>query len=608
MTKLHVQPRLWFIAGLAVFSALYWWGMIAHDNTLTFRDDLSDNPSWLRENISIPIGSTLREALALQPGETRRLVYDFSVAPEATCRVRLNVGENVTGELRELWSIDGVPDMTGWTLVPGPAEVDLTPFLPPTGLVRLAIDVSLPLGHPPVQGVDWFEITVSTPRTLHWHALIFFFVLGATIWVGLPALLIAESRVWWDRTWFRIAVVSLGVAGALLLMPSREVDGVEESLMWGPKYFDDIRAVSNAALMVTNGGDVDQLYFRSRLRPGYLAHMMPLVLAFPQGMIRAQYGPGIFSDVLWREFDRIDGTFATFRHLEISALAWLEGMALALALALVWRRFGCGTIASWLAATFAVVGLSRVLYNPLTIIWNLFIAACAVLAVLRMLDKPSMERALLAGAILAVCALTKITALMTFAPLALLWIGRTLSRGQTNFHSRLRIALIALVIGVMLTLWWFEGFLGGLRWELAMRRAQIPAVMQMHPEFPLRSWEVAKQALWALAGWGWILVALGLTLGVRRPRLAQPQEEADSVWLVSREAWTFALLWALSGTMAFLMPFLFPRFLKYMAPGLGLVAASGICTVVWWTTRLIRGPRHKSDSELGMADFEGPPT
>jgi hypothetical protein len=563
------------IVGALTFSVFYWVGMLAHDSTVVHEDRFDGVDSWLARNVSDPPRWPVGSPLVLGAGQEGHLVYDLSLPPEAHLAVRVACADvpGLEARLRLLSAEAGEQREADWPLAPGVNEIDLSAHVPADGLVRIALEARMPLGATPQAAFGDFAVTMRFPRALHWGALIFFFVAGALVWVGGSALVIFEAHERGLGTRPVWAVAALAVAGAALLVPTHEWPEGRESMIWGRKLFDDVRALSNASLMVANGGDTSQLYFRSRERPGYLAQAIPLALVFPQQLIRAQFAPSDFHEQMWREFDRRGATFGTFRQSGVSTVAWLEGIACALVWALIWRRLGCGAGAAWLAALLGALAVAHVLYNPLTILWNLLINALAVLATLRLFDQATARRALMAGTMLGLAALTKTTAITSFLPLAVLFVGRL--RAPAPRRPLFGWGAAALLVATALVLWWYDGLMQGLITELRRHPADFPRIMELHPEFPRRSWHTALAVLWALAGPGWILVALGLTLGARGWSVRASERASVPAWRVSREAWTFGLLWALAGLTAFVMPFLFPRFFKYMAPGLGLLAAAG---------------------------------
>jgi hypothetical protein len=587
-------PRAWAWIGAAaaLFSAFFWPRMLTHDSTVVLRDLYDGNATVLSLNIREPPGWTPGVPLVLAPGESGHLVYDISHPPDAQITASISVAEisGLDATARVLWQVDGVPGEARFELQPGANAVDLTPHIPPTGLMRLALEARMPLGAPPRAAFERLVVTQRFPRALHWGALIFLFVAGALIWVGVPTLILSELRAARSRGPFALprwaVLASTATVGVLLLLPHHAAEeGGDESLIFGKKLFDDSRAISNAALLIANGGDTSQLFFRSRERPAFAAHTIPLCLLFPQRFIRATHAPSDFGAQIWREFDRADKTFGSFRNLEISLVAWLEGIACVLIWALIWQRLGCGAGASWIAALLAAVAYTLVLAAPnqisaiVTLNWNMLINAAAMLASIRLLDRPRLESALAAGFMLGLAALTKPTVAATALPLALFAVGRLASLRGPERRSLLIGIGVAVLTATALVLWWFNGMMDGLITELRRHPDDFTRIMELHPEFPRRSWSTAAHALWVLAGPGWLLVLLGLARA-RRPAVTADASPSPHRWHVTRQARTLALLWAVAGLLAFLMPFIFPRFLKYMAPGLGLIAAVPIAALI----------------------------
>jgi hypothetical protein len=587
--------------GVALFAAVFWWGMLSHDPTVVLEDLFDGRVTELSLNIGDPPGWISGAPLILGPGESGHLVYDISQPPEARVTAEVEVADvaGIEARARMLWRVEDVQGEESWPLSPGGNEIDLTPHIPASGLIRLALEARMPLGTPPRSAFEGLVVTQRLPREIHWSALLFLFVTGAMIWVGLPALVAAEWRRGGAPAMRGLSAIAVLVAvGLLMLLPQREsAEGGHEPLLVRKKFFDDSRAISNAALLVANGGDTSQMYFRSRERPSFAAHTVPLCLLFPQRFIRASHSPSDFHARLWREFDRDDSTFGSFRHLEISLVGWVEAIACALVWALIWRRMGCGAGAAWLAALLAALAFTRALDAPgqvsavLTLIWNLLINGAAVLATLRLLDRPRWGSALVAGMMIGLAALTKPTAMTSFLPLGVLAVGRLWSLRAASLRSHGQWIGVAVLVALALVLWWFEGLMEGLVAELSRHPNDFERILELHPEFPRRSWATAAHALWTLAGPGWPLVAGGLLIALRRPTLAPvSQEKAPALWHVSAQARTFALLWAVSGLLAFLMPFIFPRFLKYMAPGLGLLATAGAIFLISGGRSLLKRP------------------
>lgn len=466
------RRRVAHLLGALAFSLFFWGRMLTFDPTvvhgITFG---SDAPSWLALSAEGSHGWRPGQPFPTAPGETSHVIIDLSLPPETRLTAEVTTGWSSV-RMRPLSRNEDEQREAVIPLRRGRQAIDLTPHVPHSGLLRIALEAASPVPPPPEPAVSEGRFTLEFPRRLHWGPLVFFFVTGALVWVGLPLLLAAE----WRETGLGLrppwVMAALGLVGILLLLPGHSWPEGRQPLLTGRKLFDDVRALSNAALMVANGGDTAQLYFRSRERPGYLAHAIPLTLLFPQQLIRAQFAPSDFRAQMWREFDRRGATFGSFRQVEISAVAWLEGLVCALVWAMIWRRLGCGAAAAWLAAVLAAALFARVLYNPLTLIWNLLINAAAVLATLRLLDRPGPERALLAGATLGLAALTKATAITSILPLTVLWLGRGTHRSGAPLW---RWTLAAVALAAALVLWWFEGLMGGLITERAVTRPTSPA-------------------------------------------------------------------------------------------------------------------------------------
>lgn len=576
-------------AALVCFALFFFATFLRHDSSISLVDAFDRSPTELALNLSDPPGWPVGAPLVLAAGQSGHLVYDVSLPPDAQASTEIVCADiaSLEARLRIMWSVEGEQGESVHALRPGRNSIEFTPHIPPTGLVRLAIEARMPLGVAPQRAFHRIEVFFAVERTLRWSAIAFLFAGGALVWIGIPALLASELR---DASLPRLRVIPtvtvLGIAGAAMLVPHRTTgEGRWEPLLAGRKYFDDSRAISNAALLIWNGGDVTQLYFRSFERPGYLVHTVPLCLAFPQQFHRASHAPSDFHARLWREFDRADATFTTQRQIEISIVAWGEAALCALVWALVWRRLGAGPHASLLAGLLGLLVFVHALSQrgqvnaPLTLTWNLLVNGVAVIAGLRLLDAPSAVRAFAAGAMVALAALTKTTAVTTALPLAVLWLGRVRTAAPPGRRALWLWPAAAVATATAIVLWWFEGLMGGLVETLRQHPGDFARIMEQHPEYPRRTPLNALLALWGLAGPVWLIALPGLVLGARRPSLRCPSPAAGP-WHVSREAQFFAVLWTLSGLLAFVMPFLFPRFFKYMAPGLGLLAASVIAALM----------------------------
>ncbi|MCX7048751.1 MAG: hypothetical protein NTX50_25100, partial [Candidatus Sumerlaeota bacterium] len=622
-----------------VVSAALLCGWLASSPNLNLYEDRFD-----------PAGSPINELIALWSPEwrdpyrpvlaretTATLCYDFPKFSDHRVRIQVikETAPGLTVNLALLQSADGttqgLTEKFRINNIPSDMPLrDVTQAVPAAGRFQLKIEASLSAAGSLAEtsALKYVRVEIQRPRQLHASGFIFMSALMLTAAGGIIWMILGCVCKWQAMRAQNAASESVGIPGSTGSGNLRLILAVSLfALLWLGWHapicrrtekgefqvlpFDDRRAIANAALLLDNGFDTSQLYFRSRLRPGFLAAALPFVRLFPQKLSLVQRAPSDQFRQMWQEFDRNDGAYGKYFQREFSLVYMLYAL---LACALIYglfREFGARSNAAWLGVGLAAYAWGCVMEIPITQSWSLLINVAAILAWLRATRSTQKYiPAAGAGLLMGLAVLTKETAVTSIIPIlamqAMNWLASRraqppnpalsfvdigssdssrsdsmnsdLARSDTarsgssrsdfarsgssrsdmahsgsaraDQQSAIRGLVIYWFFAALLPCIWYYLFLQGMFTEVfAFKSSHL--YQQSLQSYPPTAQTWARD-LWQVFNWAWLLVLIGLARRIRRG--------------LPTAADRFCLIWLLVGLLPLALPYIFPRFFQYLIP------------------------------------------
>ncbi|NQU42084.1 hypothetical protein HQ520_02280 [bacterium] len=387
--------------------------------------------------------------------------------------------------------------------------------------------------------------------------VLWWMVLGYALPAGLGVFRLAGNHRWPTRV--RVLLI-------LVLLLSVGVVASKANWRW-PKPHDDRWALSNVRLLALRRFDTEDLFFRSRVRPGFVALMLPLQagLSYDLEVVSYTYSDSI--QRLFYTFDRPGGGLgrvypeATLVSLVLAALGILIVGRLVLAFPggrlSIWRGLLAVVMAGWLFRRILGTGL----VSPITLSATWAVYLLAGLAFVGAMRVPAVRiRWVGAGVAMGLAFLFKESAValvLTVLAFQVFLVFRDRSFRRAGVVS----CLVYWVAASFLPLVYFGTVLGGGLREIPANFAQhLQSESLLTGYLQGGTLSGILGALWAAFG-----VSIGLMLGGLMRAAIRPTR-GDM----------FFLFWLLGASLPLFLPYLYPRFLVYMVPG-----------VVWFACRLI---------------------
>jgi hypothetical protein len=508
------------------------------------------------------------------PGE--RVLAQLQAANGGSVRTRLTLRLPPHGEQSRQAVIPFPQQADDGRLLNG--VIDLTPDLAPDDAY---FHLTVRCERAPGPGADLapaltrieLRFDAPPPPSVRLGAAVFFGVVGLFGWWVLLGFLPPRLGGYLRQLW-RIRPTRRGrLAVAVLMLVV--MAGLAAHPIWrDPKEYDDRWALSNARLLAARRFHTEDLFFRSRVRPGFLAVSLPPATCLPHVLASVSYNPADFQQRLFYVFDRTGATWGTRIYPEATLwglLLALAGVALTGACGLMLdHRPGRRTralLTSLLAAWFLHRTLGGPLVSPITlsVTWTFHLAA--MLAFLELLRFPGRRTCLTAGLLTGLAILLKEDALALILPIALLqaddlWLHRSERFRPAYFIAfwLLAAAPAMLYYGAII-----DGGFGEILTSMRQHLASQPGLANIQT----RSLAGAGRALTAVFGLGLAPAAVGLIGAFRPARFANP-------------ATRLALYWLIGGCTPFLLPYFYPRFFLYMIAPMAWLAADALTSVGGW--------------------------
>lgn len=381
------------------------------------------------------------------------------------------------------------------------------------------------------------------------------------------------------------------------------------SIWSASKPHDDLWALGNARLLALRRFHTQDLFFRSRVRPGFLALALPLQTGLPHATASVSYTFSDGKERLFHVYDRLGWSWGTRIYPEASILGFLLALA---GLALTGRLAfaldgGRGALARAilvvaLAAWFWKRALDTALVSPITLsaTWTVQLAAMLAFAEATRVSRRWMGWAT-AGVMAGIGVLFNESALAFLVPIALFqvycwwtgwtkwtgrpgqmdgarwtgWTKRTEGVWQTNGtwgtkwtkrterRDLVRGVAVFWCLAAALPVFYYGLVLDGGFAEISKNFKQHLASQTILEGFERRGIAGTVRVLWAVFGVGLVPAAAGMALSLRRrARIAHSA--------------VFFAVWLLGCATVFTLPYFYPRFLVYMIPGMAWFAAEAL--------------------------------
>ncbi len=550
---------LWLMAcvlGTILTTAVF----LRHDRTHVVEMDFAWSDEEASRHVSEWNGWSDELDAVLEQGRKGVVIFDFHKDVDESVLLEIEVSD--VPDLEAAISVGRQSRRLEQVLVGGTSEIDLSGFLgEDAGIYRVMLEAEAPpVFSGKVQPFRLLRVTTSAPREIRRGAFGFLLVCSFSAWFLVGSVFIAEAhetvrKLRGSRT--RACAVLMGGAFFLVVLAPE---------WYVPKRFDDVRAVSNAGVIMDTGADEDRLFFRSRQRPAFVSMVLPVAALFPLERTIIQTSPADFHRQVWREYDRAGRSWGLRLFPELSILAVLQfGLVCMLLLGLLIRT-GLDSTAAAAGVLCGALCYWNIVYNGLTLTWNLLINLAAFVAYAQWVARPIWYRAVAFGLLLALAGLTKTTAITTAIPLAVhfVWLLRS---SPVLRRTMIAHAALAALCGAAPVLIWYEVFLGGFFNELRQFNADQYALIPYHPEYPLRTPGNWLKELWRFGSITWIPVVGGI--------VAMLLLRGERPWLSVFGAWLAGAL-----LLPLVMPFVFARFFVYAIPAVAFFSAWGIRWVI----------------------------
>ncbi len=567
---------------------------------LTQARDLFDGwipqPFPQEEMVSVqqPVHGIPRYALALPAGGVGRLGYCLFLEPGEQARVTVRARNDQTvqitlglkNNLDKQFDLEFPKSENAGAWVE--QTLDLTPYLSEAqGFLFWIYAKNTGTNSPePLLTVDRvsFQFTqTQTPQLAVGSALFFsavcflawFLLFGIflpVLWNNLRLLWRAlHTRDFWSRHfWWKPALLLLGLifAGGVLTHP----------LWYGPKRHDDLWALGNTRLLAQKRFDTRDLFFRSRVRPGFLALALPLQAGLAHTLVSVSTTPSDFYQRVFFVYERTGWSWGTRFYPEATFLGLLtafSALTLMVRMAGLWsgsnpdrstlRAAWCGILGLWF--------FWRVLESPTVNIITLSATWAFCVAPLYLFCGAwhTRDARFLFGSGVAtgIAILFNESALTVVAPLVC-FQGFLLFENRDRGKMALQFAGFWLAAGVLPLLYYgclIEGRFG----EISRNFGEFAPSQNIlkGTGFEERGLTGTARGLWSVFGPGLLLAIAGLVLELKRV-IGKCVSESD------RRAFCFYLFWAMGCLPVFGLPYFYPRFLVYLIPAGAWFASVGL--------------------------------
>jgi hypothetical protein len=446
--------------------------------------------------------------------------------------------------------------------------IDATELTPPGNLtLEVWIENTAKAGTPAVTLLEGLTIERRTgSRRTHLPTMLFYGAVGLYFWLLVFAFAIpaAAEQLARDGTAagargrappLAAGLLAVAAFAALMAMPEWRIK----------KDYDDRAAVGNAAALLDSGFEQSGVYFRSRVRPAFLGIAQPVVAAVPHELSGFWLNPSDGYRQPWLIYDQAGDSFGLFSYPALSLMS--QGLALLMVLGVygIYRRLGVGPLVAWLATMLAMAYFGRSLTIAITQTINLGANVFVVWHYLRGGPEARPLYRMTTGVMLGFAFLVKETAATTILTLALFTLmdGPVREAGLRVFRSLPMWAGAA-----AWPLFYFGGIAEGGFGEIVSNFGNHLEQEGLNVFEPL-TWSTGWRDLrvvFSAAGLG--AAAVGLAMGAA----GRMRSRADR----------FMLAWSIGCLPVFLLPYIFPRFLKYFIP-----------SFAYWSVRLAEYLRQK---------------
>ncbi len=343
------------------------------------------------------------------------------------------------------------------------------------------------------------------------------------------------------------------------------------SLWYAPKLHDDRWALSNSRLLALEGFDTQDIFFRSRVRPGFMAFMLPLQSCLSHQVETVSYTHSDGKQRLFYVFDRTAKPFGPRVYPEATALAFFLLLTSCLLVARIAFTLDSGpgalprgliTAGFALLLWYRILGSTMVSPISLSITWSFQVVA--MLLFVRAWKrgkswKPWIEAALATG----IAILFKESAISFVLPLLLFQL---LSLFLWN-KKKILISRYACfwTIAAILPLLYYALILDGGFAEISQNLRQHVGSQEILEGYLQTTPSGIFRGLFITFHIGIILATLGVLFAILQKRVQSPSH-------------IFFLLWFIGAATVFLLPFFYPRFLIYMIPTIAWFGAHASTT------------------------------
>jgi hypothetical protein len=540
-----------------------------------------------------PLRGIPRYVLALPPGGAGRLGYCLFLEPgeqahvtvrarnDRTTQISLGLKNNLNQEFPLEFPLSENPGE--WV----ERTLDLTPYLSESqGFLFWVYGQNTGTKPSPTPVLDRLSFQFTHPQTppLALGSALFFSMVCFLCWflllgVFLPVLwdmlrLLGQTlrlpefrarRFRWQPVLFLLGICA---AGGVLTHP----------LWYSPKRHDDLWALGNTRLLAQKRFDTHDLFFRSRVRPGFLALALPIQAGLAHTLVSVSTTPSDFYQRTFFVYERTGWSWGTRRYPEASLLGLLTAfstIALMTRMSQFW--YVSSRIPALRTAFSTLLGLWffwRVLDSPTVNIITLSATWAFCLAPFYLFSKSLWagdKRFLYAsGGATGLAILFNESALTVVAPLLAFQVFLLIEKRNERAPTAIQFASFWLLAGILPLLYYgclIEGHFG-----------EITRNFQEH----IRSQEILKgtgfeernligvlRALWCVLGPGGIVALAGLFMELTRI-LRKHAGESE------RRVFCFYLFWAIGCLPVFTLPYFYPRFLIYLIPAGAWFAAAGL--------------------------------
>lgn len=551
------------LGALLVLVAMGFWGWQAFhwQDRLELVDTFGPNspfrPFMLRDDGIYVEG----EGLAVRGGEVAVRRYGVTRSEGHRLFLHVKAAEGAPARFG-LWLSRGDVTVPLDTSLFDGRPIELTDHMPPgNAQLELWIENTAPEGSPPAVMLESLKVTRrETADPVHPGTLLFYGLTGGLFWLfifsfaipsGVEQLLGERAGLSTARRSVRAVLLLGAVIAAAWLLGQPEWDELKD--------YDDRAAIGNSAMLLDNGFDQSGVYFRSRVRPGFLGIAQPALALSPHRL------SGYWSNASdnfrqdWLIYDQDGWPYGLFTYPHLTLMS--QGLAIVLLLAFygVYRRLDVMPALALGAVALATVYYGRSLTIAITQTVTLCVNVLVVWHYLAGGENPSWRHRTLTGLMLGLAFLVKETAATTVIALGLFTL---LDGPPKEAGRRILFSLPTWGAALIWPVMYFGGVAeGGFR-EIFANFGNHLTQDELNPFEPLTLTSGFRDmtVVFSLLGLG--AVAVGLAAASAR----RFESRADR----------FMLAWTVGCLPVFALPYIFPRFLMYFIP-----------SFAWWSLRVL---------------------